>query len=204
MEEVKEFVFCKKYEAHNRTFWFIYPLLNIPPYITKLGDECINKKNLYISDENCPYSGYNKNMIIYAFTLKEENEEFFEKLKNLINFVFYYKINEVNCFIFELHGSQSLIYEHFKNSQYSKMNILTTINDGSTKRMMYADVFKGFENSENKYAGKVYNVIKKTEKEKLKFQNWLKQIGSNLDAEQLELESQLKLEEETINYENKI
>lgn len=204
MEEVKEFVFCKKYEAHNRTFWFIYPLLNIPPYITKLGDECINKKNLYISDENCPYSNYNKNMIIYAFTLREENEEFFEKLKNLINFVFYYKINDVNCFIFELHGSQSLIYEHFKNSQYSKMNILTTINDGSVKRMMYADVFKGFENNENKYAGKVYNVIKKTEKEKLKFQNWLKQIGSNLDAEQLELESQLRLEEEIINYGNKI
>ena len=208
VEEEKKITFCKKYEAHNRTFWFIYPLLGFNVDLQKYVKLVVNKSNLYIQDDEYPNLDYNNNMVIYAIEFKEFCEEldkeiFIGYLVNNPKYICKYEIDNIHCFVYEFKDEKAQIYRHFKNGEYSKMNIKTLINFGYDKEISYADVFKSY--SEDKYQDsylyRIYHIIKKTDLEKLKFNTWLKKIGVNqVSANTVELESIINNKEEILRY----
>lgn len=204
--------FCKKYEAHNKTFWFMYPLLGFELDMAEYVRKVVSKSNLYISDKDCPYNEYTDNMIIYAlkykdYSLEEDRDMLKAYLTSNDKFVYQYKIegeDVIDCFIFEFKEEKAKIYECFRNGDYSKMDILTSVNVGFKKDVKYGDIFKSFstQEKEDKYAHKIFHVVKKTDLQKLKFNNWLKHIGVyKYTANDLELESKLNPLEEILRYE---
>lgn len=210
MVEEKQLTLCKKYEAHNRTFWFIYPLLGFNVEVSTLVRELVSKSNLYIGDKECPYEQFNDNMVIYVIKYKEYADEDKKEIlegyfKGNSKFVYEYSINEYKCFIFEFKEDKAEIYKSFRESKYSEMDKVTTLNYGFERKLNYGEVFISFADisKANNYAHNVYHAIKKTDFGKNKFNNWLKSIGiREITANETELESKLIEKEEILRYDN--
>jgi hypothetical protein len=201
-EKTEEVYFCKNYEAHNRTFWYLYPLLQVNTKCATLLRIYISKSNLYINDAKCPYKDYNENMLIYCIKIKEytKEEEVIEldnSLKTVPNFVYSYDIGDnVKCYIYELKEIKAEIYKQFRNSKYSKMNIPVTLNRQTFPN--YSKVFESFSgiDKRDQFCHKVYHTIKRTELGQYKLSEWL----GIKDVKDLELDSLLKQEEEILRY----
>lgn len=202
----KEVHFCKKYDAHNRSYWYLYTLLELNSEISALSRK-LGKVNLYIGDKECPIK-LNKNMLIYAIQYREfsgntqeERDLLHYNLTNNKKFKYYYKIGDnVHCYIMELEKDKSEIYQNFKKSKYSKMNTLVEING---KKVRYGDYLEdAAKYNVPTYLSNVYHSIKKTNLGVAKFKLWLKEHDIRIDdVDNLEIESKLIESEEILRYE---
>lgn len=195
---------CKKYEGHNRTYWYMYSALMFNTEIASLGRK-LGKVNLYIGDKQCPFN-LKKNEIIYAIEYREysghtdeERELLHYSLSNHSKFKYFYKIDDdVHCYVFSLNEDFAKIYEEFKQSRYSKMNLPVTIQNTKAK---YGELLQEVGKNKDSFLYRVYHSIKKTEEGKQNFNKWLKENNIKANVEELELESKLIESEEILRYE---
>lgn len=203
-EKQNNVYFSKFCNGHNKTYWYCYPLVNIPDDLCKLARE-IGKVNLYIKDELCPFKEFGEDMVVYAikynyFTPEEKVELFKYSLQNFSRNVHFYTIEDkIDCFVIKLHPKNVDSYLEYKNSKYSKMDKVIEI---SGKDYLYGNFFSPMSSIDNKdnYSHKVYHTIKRTEYGKAVFRNWLAEIKSNVKVEELELDSKLIEKEEILRY----
>lgn len=199
----KEINFCKKYEGHNRSYWYLYTLLDLNTEIASLGRK-LGKVNLYIGDVKCPYD-LKENMLIYAIKYRgyilDERDLLHYNLTNHSKFRHYYSVDEcIHCYVMELKDVSAEIYKHFKNSKYSKMDLLLEVHG---KKIKYGDCLKGaLQANEPTYLSDVYHSIKKTPVGIAKFKLWLKENDIRVNnSEEMEIESKLIESEEILRYE---
>lgn len=202
----KEITFCKKYDAHNRSYWYLYTLLDLNTELSALSRK-LGKVNLYIGDMECPIE-LNKDMLIYAIQYRqfsgntqEERDLLHYNLTNHSKFKHFYTISQdIHCYVLQLDGNKAEIYNHFKQSKYSKMDIQIEIHG---RKIKYGDCLEEAGKSIiPTYLGNVYHSIKKTPIGIAKFKLWLKENDIKVDnPEQMEIESKLIESEEILRYE---
>lgn len=203
----KEVYFCKKYDAHNRSYWYLYTLLDLNTEISALSRK-LGKVNLYIGDKGCSIE-LTDDMLIYAIQYRQfsgntqdERDLLHYNLTNHSKFRHFYKITEdVHCYVMQLNGGKAEVYKHFKNSKYSKMDLQIELHG---KKIKYGDCLEKAGNSiPYTYLGNVYHSIKKTPIGITKFKLWLKENDIRIDnPEEMEIESKLIESEEILRYDN--
>ena len=204
-KEKKNSVYFSKFcNGHNKTYYYCYPLMNIPDDLCKLARE-IGKVNLYIKDGQCPYDKFDEDMIIYAikynYSVEEEKINLFRySLKNFSRCIYYYTIDDgIDCFVIKLVPKNVPVYLEYKKSNYSKMDKLVEINGKDYIYGNFFDVVSHVEHKDN-YSHTVYHTIKKSDYGKAVFKEWLKSINSNVDVGLLELDSKLNEKEEILRH----
>lgn len=200
----KEINFCKKYEGHNRSYWYLYTLLDLNTEIATLGRK-LGKVNIYIGDSRQKIAD---NEVIYAIQYRhfsghtqDERDLLHYNLTNHSKFKRYYSIDEnIHCYVVELKDNKAIIYNFFKQSKYSKMDVDIEIHG---RKIKYGDCLKeATESTTPTYLSNVYHSIKKTNLGVTRFKLWLKENDITIEnPEQMEIESKLIESEEILRYE---